>query len=344
MNNYRPLLKIFSRILLLSLIIILSVIAGSREVGSDNDSVMYATIVQNSVNGVYNLLQKEPGFWLIVYLNNLLAGGSIASFFFVYSFIALCLCFYGIKKTSPSPIISIIMYLAFFFIVHEMMQIRIAFAAGFIYLTFFYLVVERKKTSIFISAVAVLFHYSTIISFIFFFIKPRNIITKKFLVLPVIGAIFGFAINSNQSIAQAFFDMMPSFLSYKATLYFALNSEGSLTRVSAVVMGFGSLIYYSLLVFMYGRIKGKDLENAYYRSLNLLLKITSIQLFLGFILIFNVEFSNRIFTYIGVLTFPLLPAFFIKEFSARSRVIVFVPIAIYAIRQFYTSYNSVFMG
>ena len=74
---------------------------------------------------------------------------------------------------------------------------------------------------------------------------------------------------------------------------------------------------------MYGRIKGKDLENVYYRSLNLLLKITSIQLFLGFILIFNVEFSNRIFTYIGVLTFPLLPAFFIKEFSARSRVIVY---------------------
>ncbi|MBL9988720.1 EpsG family protein, partial [Klebsiella pneumoniae] len=133
MNNIKSISRILSPILLFIIIIILSIIACTREIGSDNDSIMYATIVQDSVNGFYNYLQKEPGFWLIVFLNNTFTGGSIEAFFFIYSFIALCLCFYGIYKVSPAPYISIIIYLAFFFIIHEMMQIRIAFAAGFIF-------------------------------------------------------------------------------------------------------------------------------------------------------------------------------------------------------------------
>ncbi|OSY93950.1 hypothetical protein BVZ21_27620, partial [Klebsiella pneumoniae] len=91
-------------------------------------------------------------------------------------------------------------------------------------------------------------------------------------------------------------------------------------------------------------IHNKYLSLKYYCALNFLLKITSVQLFLGFILLFNVEFSNRIFTYIGVLTFPLLPAFFFNEFKKESRFIVFIPILIYSLRQLYTSYNSVFIN
>ena len=292
----------------------------------------------------YNYLQKEPGFWLIVFLNNTFTGGSIEAFFFIYSFIALCLCFYGIYKVSPAPYISIIIYLAFFFIIHEMMQIRIAFAAGFIFFTFYYIVDNQRRKSFFISAIAVIFHYSTIISFFFFFLRPKRKITKIYLILPVLGMLFGLFINNVPSFSQAFFNLMPTFISYKAQLYFDLNTEGDLKRVTAVAMGFGSLIYYSLLVFMYFRIHNKDLSLKYYCALNFLLKITSVQLFLGFILLFNVEFSNRIFTYIGVLTFPLLPAFFFNEFKKESRFIVFIPILIYSLRQLYTSYNSVFIN
>ncbi|VVK45257.1 Uncharacterised protein [Klebsiella pneumoniae] len=344
MNNIKSISRILSPILLFIIIIILSIIACTREIGSDNDSIMYATIVQDSVNGFYNYLQKEPGFWLIVFLNNTFTGGSIEAFFFIYSFIALCLCFYGIYKVSPAPYISIIIYLAFFFIIHEMMQIRIAFAAGFIFFTFYYIVDNQRRKSFFISAIAVIFHYSTIISFFFFFLRPKRKITKIYLILPVLGMLFGLFINNAPSFSQAFFNLMPTFISYKAQLYFDLNTEGDLKRVTAVAMGFGSLIYYSLLFFMYFRIHNKDLSLKYYCALNFLLKITSVQLFLGFILLFNVEFSNRIFTYIGVLTFPLLPAFFFNEFKKESRFNVFIPILIYSLRQLYTSYNSVFIN
>ncbi|MDP1249921.1 EpsG family protein, partial [Klebsiella pneumoniae] len=66
----------------------------------------------------YNYVPKEPGFWLIVFLHKTVTGGSIEAFFCIYSFIALCLCFYGIYKFSPAPYISIIIYLAFFFIIN----------------------------------------------------------------------------------------------------------------------------------------------------------------------------------------------------------------------------------
>lgn len=135
MNNIKSISRILSPILLFIIIIILSIIACTREIGSDNDSIMYATIVQDSVNGFYNYLQKNQ---LLVdcFLKQYFHRWEYWSILFIYSFIALCLCFYGIYKVSPAPYISIIIYLAFFFIIHEMMQIRIAFAAGFIFLLF----------------------------------------------------------------------------------------------------------------------------------------------------------------------------------------------------------------
>lgn len=57
---------------------------------------------------------------------------------------------------------------------------------------------------------------------------------------------------------------------------------------------------------------------------------------------FNVEFSNRIYTYLGVLTFTILPAFLVKEFKFKYQAFVYIAIFIYAARQLYTSYTGVF--
>lgn len=323
-------------------ICVMAYIAGDRKVGVDNDSLMYAYIVKDSFSGnVTSFLSKEPGFWLIVYLNKLI-DGDVGTFFTIYAIFAILIKVWGIYKASPSFFTSIILYVGFYFIVHEMMQIRIGLASGFIFFTFYYLATERKLKALTVSVIAVLFHYSTVIAFLFFLLKPRKMIGKFYIALPIIGVLAGFAIKGNPSIASAFFQIMPEFISYKAALYFDLATSGRLDDIKPVAIGFGSIIYYALMVFMYFRLKNKDLNDVYYRALNIILKITSVQIFLGFILMFNVEFSNRIYTYIGVLTFVILPAFFIKEFTRNSRFIVFIVIAIYAARQLYTSYNGVF--
>lgn len=62
MNNIKSISRILSPILLFIIIIILSIIACTREIGSDNDSIMYATIVQDSVNGFIIIYKKNQAF------------------------------------------------------------------------------------------------------------------------------------------------------------------------------------------------------------------------------------------------------------------------------------------
>lgn len=334
--------KIVFTFFCVSLICIMAYIAGDRKIGVDNDSLMYAYIVKDSFAGnVTSFLSKEPGFWLIVYLNKYIGGG-VGTFFTLYAFLALVIKVWGIYKVSPSFPVSMILYVGLYFIVHEMMQIRIGLASGFVFFTFYFLITEQKAKAFGISVLSVLFHYSTIIAFLFFFLRPRKMIGSFYIVLPIVGGVVGFLIKENPFIASAFFNVMPEFISYKASLYFELVTSGKLDDVKPIAIGFGSMIYYVLMVFMFFRVRDKDLSDVYFRSLNVILKITSVQLFLGFLLMFNVEFSNRVYTYIGVLTFVILPAFFIKEFTKNSRFIIFIIIALYAARQLYTSYNGIF--
>lgn len=43
--------------------------------------------------------------------------------------------------------------------------------------------------------------------------------------------LFGLFINNAPSFSQAFFNLMPTFISYKAQLYFDLNTEGDLKEL-----------------------------------------------------------------------------------------------------------------
>ncbi len=315
------------------IVIILISIAGGREIGSDNDSLMYAT----ALDQVNLLLGFEPGFRLIVSINNFISGGS-SNFFYLYAFLAIFLKTFGIYKVSPNFTISFILYIGLYFILHEMMQIRIGLASGFIFFSFLYLVNQNRKKFILVSSIAVFFHYSTIISFVLLFLKPKKKIRFIYLLLPVLGLFINFFLEKNTLLIQSFFELMPSFISDKTSLYFQSKMSGELDHTVSLIYSLNSFLYFILLVFMYYRIKNREIKSNNDIALNLLLKIMAIQYFLGFILMFNIEFSNRVFSYMGVLTFLLIPAFAVKEFNKQSKLIIYPLIVIYLIRMVYISY------
>lgn len=328
--------------ILLIFVVIMAYIAGNRTIGIDKDSLMYASFVNESINGInVSFLSKEPGFWFILFMNNVI-NGDTKSFFIIYALFALILKVYGIWRVSPNFLTSLILYIGFYFLLHEMMQIRIGLASGFLFLTYLYLCLNNKKKAFLYSFLGVLFHYSTIISFIFFFLKPEKKLGKIYLLLPLFGILIGYLIENNYFIIEFLFNQMPAFISHKASLYFLIKQQGILDDVKPIVIGFGTFIYYFLLVFMYFRLKARNIKVMYERALNLLLKITSIQLFLAFVLMFNIEFSNRIYSYIGVLTFTILPAFFLKEFPKKYQILLFLLIFSYSLRQLYTNYVGIF--
>lgn len=117
--------------------IILFSIAASREIGFDRDSIVFAEVIYDFLNGEINinLIDKEPTFWLIILISDYLFSDPVSGVFIIYSAISISIKLYVIKKLSLSPFLSIIVYISLYYILHELTQFRIGVAAAFFLLS-----------------------------------------------------------------------------------------------------------------------------------------------------------------------------------------------------------------
>ena len=109
--------------------VVLILIAGLRPIGIDRDSLAYVGIVGSDEVNI-NLLDKEPGFWLIYKINKIIFNGNTQCFFLIYALLGVSLKIFAIKKYSLLPFFSTFTYVCLYFILHEMTQIRAGVAAA----------------------------------------------------------------------------------------------------------------------------------------------------------------------------------------------------------------------
>ena len=321
-------------------IISLSLIAGLRVIGNDPDSLMYAKIV-NDYSGFsdVDLFSKEPGFWVIVIISDIIFNKNITVFFLMYASFAIALKVNLLNKISPYPILSIVLYLGFYFVLHEMNQIRIGLASVFLLFSLED-VLKRNKLSFFIKYLfAVFFHYSTLFWFFVYFLGKNKNITAKYLYLPLFSFFLLLLFKEKKDILLFFVEHLPSFISFKLSLYLDLADSGMLDDVKKIYFGFGSVLLYFMLILVY--LKRRRVLNLKQSGFFVLIyKIASVQLVLGAILlVVNVELSNRIYTCLGVVSFLLLPPFVATLF--RQKLLVFAVIETYAIKQLVTSVSYI---
>lgn len=319
---------------------ILSLIAGLRVVGNDPDSLMYAKIISEYSGFLdVNLLSKEPGFWVLVIINNIFFNQNITSFFILYAIFAVALKLYMLNKISPFPILSIVLYIGFYFVLHEMNQIRIGLASGFLLMSLED-INKRNKFWFFVKTLfAVFFHYSTLFWFLAYSLGRHNKISKKYLFFPIFSFVFFLIFNEKREILSFLINFLPQFISFKLSLYLDLATSGLLDDTKKIYLGFGSIFLYLMLVVVYLK-KRRVLSSPRSDLFTLLYKITSMQLVFGAaFLIINVELSNRIYTYLGVVSFLLLPPFVATLF--RQKTAIFIIFGIYAIKQLTTSVNYI---
>jgi hypothetical protein len=150
----------------------LVLIAGLRRFGIDADM---ATYIQ-----YYNLLpdlsfvQVEPSFQLIgLAIKNTVA--DITFLFLFYSFLGVAIKVFAIEKLTRFYILSLLTYFSYYFLLHEMTQIRVGIASGFLLLSIPD-IYERKPVRFLTKILAgTLFHYSLMVFSIFYFLNPRKI-------------------------------------------------------------------------------------------------------------------------------------------------------------------------
>lgn len=138
--------------------IILFFIAGFRAKGVDTDMGAYITSIKEKW-GI-----AEFSFFII---SNICYDiiGSVRLVFVIYAVISLFLVFISYRKLSNTPHISIILYFCFYYVVHNLNQIRAGLATGFALLSIYYWlkIPSQKKVSLLFILLAIISHYSFII-------------------------------------------------------------------------------------------------------------------------------------------------------------------------------------
>lgn len=139
---------------------IMILIAGMREVGSTPDTLEYEEMYYSKDNTLMALL-REPSFDIISSILHAFSLG-INGLFFAYAFLSIPIHLSALWKLSKMPFLTLTLYISYYYMMHDMVQIRCAVASGlFLWAVYFY--VEHKKlyTLLFI-LLGTFFHYSAI--------------------------------------------------------------------------------------------------------------------------------------------------------------------------------------
>lgn len=126
-------------------------------------------------------LSTEVTFKLIANFVNKI-GNNVTFLFFIYAFLSVLIKENTIKKNAIFPLLSWIVYLSCWFIVHDMYQIRVGASIAFFMLALPYLQEGNLTKYMLCALLATLFHTQALVLFPLFFLGHKNINGRTVLV------------------------------------------------------------------------------------------------------------------------------------------------------------------
>lgn len=281
--------------------VVLVPLVGLRVFGLDADYFNYYNLIvlQNKVD----LITKEFGFRAILGFNSLLFRDNVDTFFLTFAILGVSVKFFAFYKYSPIPLLSLVLYLFSYFLLHDYTQIRAGVSAGIFLLALEDLSDGNKSKYFKKIAIACLFHWTALILFPVYFIV-RKFSFQFFFVLPFLGiAVFLSKINVEGLIIQ-------SIQGYPAlSLYYMSHSghESAVNIFNVINLAFLALFiaFYAIITLVGDEFSTKEID---------LFKVFSLSLFaFYFFAILNKPVvAFRIFEYLNVVLLFLIPAVVLK--------------------------------
>lgn len=159
------------RILYVILGIAMVLIAGLREVGSTPDSEDYELMFYGKTNKVLEAA-TEPSFAIISsFLNSLSLG--VNALFITYALISVSIHLPAFWKISKYPFLTLTVYISYYYMMHDMVQIRCSIAAALFLWAIYFYAEEKKKHALACVLVGIFFHYSATVGLLLFLTKHR---------------------------------------------------------------------------------------------------------------------------------------------------------------------------
>lgn len=224
----------------------------NKPIGMDVDSITYYEIVQNA--GVdYQGYSIEPVFNIALLISKAVSGNEFVILLSFYFITSVPLKIYAMYRDSEFFLLSFIAYLAFYSLLHDIIQIRVGLAAA-IFLLSLKDIATKKIKSYFIKIIlASCCHYSALVALPLFLLSSDKINKKTWVPLILLSIGIGF-LNSlyGYYIAQLF-TFIPGAIGAKLSRYMLLLNEGVHAQIDIFNYYNAVLTMLSLLTLLYTR-------------------------------------------------------------------------------------------
>lgn len=257
----------------------------------------------------------EPTFIFISILVKSTIGHSLGVFV-LYAALAVFLKFKVISQISELWFLSILVYMAMLYVVQEHAQIRAGVATGFFLLTIRPLYERNGKKYLLYSILAILFHYSALITLPLWFLSKRPL--QYFLLLLIPCGYFFYFIGGNLIANLPF-----PYIQDKLEMYQKLQELGVSDFDNINVFGIGVLIKCAIFYWLFFFRSTIRQYNPY---IDILLLIYAIGIFFipSFAAMPVVSYRlSALFVAVEMILFPMLYYIF-KQKMIASLVVIFI--------------------
>lgn len=305
--------------------IILIFVAGLRDSDVANDYGVYLNYW--SYREIKE--QVELSFVLLVNILKNDLGLSSVYLFIVYAILGVGTKMYAIKKLSINVFLAALIYLSHYYILHEMTQIRIGTATGFLLIALYFKLQKKYFGFAAFFILAVFFHYSAAIGIVILLLNNKNI--KYFYYVIPLGYIL-YLLNSKLNISIP----IPYFQD-KIDVYNEMKKYGMNDSDKINVFNFVFLTRILILYFLF--YKAKSISK-YNENIYVYIKIYTLSLFSFLFLADIPAFSFRIselFGVVEIILFPLIVYAFRNKFLG-TMIVISIALAFICIDIYYNNY------
>lgn len=172
------------------------IIEGGRDIDVGVDTSNYCDIFNGAGGGNY-LVWVEPMWNLVCFFFYNIISSNYTIFLFFIATVTLCNFFYVSYKESPSPLLSIFIFVSLHMYMASFNIMRQYFSMSFLFLSWHFQVQNKKSKSLLTLVIALLSHYSNIFALVIYYWN-RIPLTKANILFFLLGSfVFGSLMNEN---------------------------------------------------------------------------------------------------------------------------------------------------
>ncbi len=253
------------------------------------------------------------------------------SLFVIYAFLGVVLKFYTINKLSVFPMVSLLLYFSYSFLLHDLTQIRVNVAIGFMLCSLIPYFDRKYWLSALLFLLGVVFHYSTFVFLIVLFLDKSKMSKIWHYVIPISYIVGLFSLY-----LYNYFDILQfSYIEFKLSAY-----EDELSNDKMNIFNSWQLLK---IVFAYFIMFKIDYLKQFSSSVVLFMKMYIISISVIPLFHVNPVFAQRLSDIFGISEVFLIPMilFLFKQEAVSRLLIVCYAIAFFFLNVYYINiFNS----